>query len=60
MRASAGQGFFAPTPFVDVTEATGLSRLRPLDGLKEEVARTASLDVGYRQGPIEATRLTKF
>lgn len=59
VRASAGQGFFAPTPFVDVTEATGLSRLRPLDGLKEEVARTASLDVGYHQGPIEAN-LTLF
>jgi len=59
VRASAGQGFFAPTPFIDVTEATGLSRLRPLEGLKEEVARTASLDVGYRQGPIEAN-LTLF
>ncbi|WP_313635174.1 TonB-dependent receptor plug domain-containing protein [Brevundimonas diminuta] len=59
VRASVGQGFFAPTPFVDVTEATGLSRLEPLDGLKEEVARTASLDVGYRRGRIEAN-LTLF
>ena len=59
IRASAGQGFFAPTPFVDVTEAVGLSRLAPLDGLKEETARTASLDIGWKHGPVEAN-LTLF
>lgn len=59
VRASIGQGFFAPTPFVDVIEGTGLSRLNPLLVLKEEVARTASLDIGYRAGPLEAN-LTLF
>ena len=53
VRASAGRGFFAPTPFVDEIEAAGLSRLQPLNGLKEEVADTASLDVGYRFGGTE-------
>lgn len=53
VRASAGRGFFAPTPFVDEIEAAGLSRLLPLNGLKEEVADTASLDVGYRFGRTE-------
>lgn len=53
VRASAGRGFFAPTPFVDEIEAAGLSRLEPLSGLKAEVADTASLDVGYRFGSTE-------
>lgn len=55
VRASFGQGFYAPTPFVEETEAAGLSRLAPLDGLKEERATTASLDVGYSYGPIETS-----
>lgn len=59
IRASVGQGFFAPTPFVDETETVGLSRLEPLDGLREEIARTASLDIGWKQGPVEAN-LTLF
>lgn len=54
LRASYGRGFFAPTPFVDETEAAGLSRLEPLVGLRAETAETASLDIGYRRGPIEA------
>lgn len=53
LRASAGRGFFAPTPFVDEIEAAGLSRLEPLSGLKAEVADTASLDIGYRFGSTE-------
>lgn len=53
VRASAGRGFFAPTPFVDEIEAAGLSRLEPLGGLKAEVADTASLDLGYRSGATE-------
>jgi iron complex outermembrane receptor protein len=55
MRASVGRGFFAPTPFVEEIEAAGLSRLEPLAGLEEETAETASVDVGYARGPIEAT-----
>lgn len=53
-RASWGQGFYAPTPFIEETEANGLSRLEPLSGLREEVADTASLDFGYASGPLEA------
>ncbi len=54
IRASYGQGFFAPTPFVEEIEASGLSRLSPLSGLEEETAETASIDVGYRAGSVEA------
>lgn len=59
VRASAGRGFYAPTPFVEEIEAAGLSRLEPLAGLHAESARTASLDLGYARGPIEAN-LTLF
>lgn len=59
VRASFGQGFYAPTPFVEEIEAAGLSRLEPLSALKAETARTASFDVGYRVGPLE-TGVTLF
>jgi len=59
IRASLGRGFYAPTPFVEEIEATGLSRLEPLSGLKAETAETASLEGGYAAGPIEAN-LTLF
>ncbi|RIJ26026.1 TonB-dependent receptor [Henriciella barbarensis] len=59
IRGSVGEGYYAPTPFVEEIEAAGLSRLEPLSGLEEETAQTASLDVGYRQGPVE-TSLTLF
>jgi iron complex outermembrane receptor protein len=55
VRLSAGRGFHAPTPFVEEIEAAGLSRLQPLAGLKAEVADTASLDIGYARGPVEAS-----
>lgn len=54
IRASWGQGFYAPTPFVEETEAAGLSRLEPLSGLVAETAETLSLDIGYAFGAIEA------
>lgn len=54
VRASVGRGFYAPTPFVDETEAAGLSRLEPLNGLRAETAESASLDIGYARGGIEA------
>lgn len=54
LRASLGQGFYAPTPFIEEIEAAGLSRLQPLAGLKAETARTASLEGGFRDGPFEA------
>jgi iron complex outermembrane receptor protein len=53
VRVSAGTGFFAPTPFLEETEETGLSRLLPLSGLLAEKARSASLDLGFKQGRFE-------
>lgn len=55
VRGSVGKGFYAPTPFVEETEAAGLSRLAPLGLLKPETATSASLDVNYSSGPIEAS-----
>jgi len=59
IRGSYGQGFYAPTPFVDDIEAAGLSRLEPLQNLTEEQAETASLDFTYTFENIE-TSLTLF
>lgn len=53
MRASWGRGFYAPTPFVEETEAAGLSRLEPLIGIDAETAETVSLDLGYATGALE-------
>ncbi len=55
IRASLGRGFYAPTPFVEEIEAAGLSRLEPLSGIDAETAETASIDIGYARGPIEAS-----
>ena len=52
-RLSAGTGFFAPTPFLEETEETGLSRLLPLSGLVAERARSASGDVSWKRGRFE-------
>ncbi|MDF7774549.1 TonB-dependent receptor [Sphingomonas sp. AOB5] len=54
MRASIGRGFYAPTPFVAEIDAAGLSRLAPLSGLRAETVETASFDIGYKAGPLEA------
>lgn len=54
VRASLGCGFYAPTLFVEDIEAVGLSRLEPYARLRPEIADTASIDVGYARGPIEA------
>jgi len=59
IRASWGRGFYAPTPFIEETEAAGLSHLAPLAGLRAETAQTASLDFGYTMGELE-TGLTLF
>jgi iron complex outermembrane receptor protein len=53
VRASAGTGYFAPTPWVEEVEAVGLRRLASLQGLAAERARSASLDVGRTLGPLE-------
>lgn len=55
LRGSVGGGYFAPTPFVEDIEASGLSRLAPLMGIVEETAQTASLDIGYRLDSLEAS-----
>lgn len=59
VRASWGRGFYAPTPFIEETEAAGLSRLEPFSDLRAETAQTASLDVAYATGAWE-TGLTFF
>ena len=53
IRASAGTGFYGPTPFTEETEVTGLARLAPLSGLGAEKARSGSLDMGGTVGPFE-------
>jgi outer membrane receptor for ferrienterochelin and colicins len=53
VRASAGTGYFAPTPFTEETEGFGLTPLDPLGPLKAERARSASLDMGRTLGPVE-------
>ena len=55
VRLAAGTGAFAPTPFTEETEETGLSRVRPLRGLRAERARSVSLDVTRTLGSIEVT-----
>ena len=55
IRLAAGTGTFAPTPFTEETEETGLSRVRPLRDLRAESARGTSLDVTRVLGPIEIT-----
>lgn len=53
LRASGGGGYFAPTPFTEETEVTGLRPLRPLVGLDAEKAISGSLDLGGSVGPVE-------
>lgn len=48
-RFSAGTGAFAPTPFTEETEATGLAPLRALGNLSAERATGGSIDIG---GPV--------
>lgn len=53
MRASVGTGYFAPSPFTEETEAVGLGRLLPFDGLEVERALGAMVDLGRALGPWE-------
>jgi iron complex outermembrane receptor protein len=55
LRVAAGTGAFAPTPFIEETEETGLSRVLPLRGLRAERARGTSVDVTRVLGPLEVT-----
>jgi outer membrane receptor for ferrienterochelin and colicins len=55
LRVSTGAGWFAPTPFTEETDETGLSRLAPLPlmDLDAEHAKTASADLAWQRGPFE-------
>ncbi len=53
VRLSTGGGAFAPTPFVEDTDETGLWRLVPPVGLKAERAWGSSFDVTRRIGGLE-------
>ncbi len=54
-RISAGQGFFAPTPLTEETEAAGLARLQLPAPLQAERGRNASVDLTRRLGPVSVT-----
>jgi outer membrane receptor for ferrienterochelin and colicins len=54
-RLSAGQGFFAPTPLTEETEAAGLSRLAIPRPLLAERGRSASFDLTRSLGPVSTT-----
>jgi outer membrane receptor for ferrienterochelin and colicins len=55
VRVSGGRGYFAPTPFTEETEATGLSRVAPLATLDAERADSFSADVTWTRTPFEVT-----
>jgi len=54
-RMSAGEGFFAPTPLTEETEAAGLTRLVVPSPLAAEKGRSASLDLTRTTGPFTYT-----
>ena len=55
VRVATGTGAFAPTPFTEETEETGLSRLQPLRGVRAERALGTSIDVTRALGPWDVT-----
>ena len=59
IRGAYGNGFFAPSPFIEDIDEAGLSHLAPLENLDEERASTASLDISYVLGSVE-TSMTLF
>jgi len=54
-RASAGAGFFAPTPLTEETEAAGLLHLSIPEPLEAERGRSVSIDLSRAAGPISVT-----
>lgn len=50
LRASVGNGFSVPTPFINEVSATWLGALLPFQGLRAERATNASLDLGWMDG----------
>lgn len=55
VRLSGGRGHFAPSPFTDESDATGLSVLAPMGAIKPEDANSFSTDVSWRKQPLEVT-----
>jgi outer membrane receptor for ferrienterochelin and colicins len=55
IRVAAGRGYFAPTPFTEETEATGLVPVAPLGDLDAERADNISADLTWRRAPLEIT-----
>lgn len=55
VRLSTGRGYFAPAPFTEETEATGLSVVAPLGDLQAERADSISADVTWARTPVEVT-----
>ncbi len=53
LRASLGGGAYAPTPFNEETDETGLARLQPLLSLRTERALGAAFDATFHRGPLE-------
>ena len=60
LRLSAGRGYFAPSPFTEDTEATGLGPVRPLGTLRAERADSVSGDVTWRKRSFEITGTVFF
>jgi len=54
-RVSGGRGHFAPKPFTDESDATGLSVLAPMTDIRPEDATSLSTDVTWRKTPVEVT-----
>lgn len=59
-RLSVGRGYFAPTPFTEDTEATGLRPVAPLGSLDAERADNFSADVTWARAPFEITATAFF
>jgi iron complex outermembrane receptor protein len=55
IRLSGGRGYFAPTPFTEETEGSGLTRVAPLGPLEAEHADSFSADVTWAREPLEVT-----
>ena len=53
LRLSGGGGYFAPSPFTEETEVTGLAPLEPLQNIREERARSGSIDLGGMANAVE-------
>jgi len=58
LRLSGGGGYFAPSPFTEETEVIGLAPLDRLRDIREERARSGSIDIGGTVGVVEVNVTT--